>query len=677
MTADHSAAFHESLDRLLRGEATLDECVRAYPQHGEELRQSLVIALDLQAMTPVPLERAAVERGARLIDDELQRYRARAARQPAPVGPWRRLLQALPRVPAVRMASLAAACALAVLAYGGVTLAAVTSGPDSALYGYRLTLEELRIGFAPDAEKAYLYLDTAEQRLREIESSAGSGDVTAVARASTAYQDLVRKGVDALGATVSQPSRAGGRAQEVAGDYRRRLAEHDTRFGALTSTAAAAVREPLTRAQSLVQAGLIDVYSGPILAAAPTTAPTAPAAQPAAAQPPPPSPAAAPSSARPAAPAPTPAAAGAAAAAASSTPAPQPTSEPAPAASAVDPVGSAVIVTGELVDLGGERLVVAGISLRRGALALDGAAPGALVRAQAVVTSGRELELVGLSPLDPAPAASEAAQPPGPTPDPQPPAAQSPAPAEPPAPAASETPAAEPSPVPEASPTPAPAAPPAESAAPPPTPTPPPSPTAPTPPAAENAPSAPAASETPAAAPAPEASPPPAPTEAPPAPDRAEPRPAPTVQGVLVELDPFAVRVGAVVLSRPIDTPLVVDGPMTAGSVVLVQYEALRAAASYVLIARRVTSVSPDARTLPLRLQGFVDAAAPDALTINGVRIPRVEEALDAGLDDGLAVGALVEVDLADGLDPPAARAIRLIAAGIRSFDSLRGPPLG
>ena len=273
MSTDIETAFHASLDRLLRGEATLDVCVAAYPEHEERLRDMLVVALDLQALAPLPLDRQAVERGARLIDDELQRLRGRLDRQPEPASAWERLTWWFPRFMPVRMAGLAAAFAIALMAYGGVTLAAVNSGPDSALYGYRLTLEELRIGFAPDEEKAYLYLDTAEQRLREIESAAGVGDTVAVARASTAYREVVRKGVDVLGAVARDTQPGAERTEDVAADYRRRLAEHDTRFDSLTTQTAEAQRAPITRARSQVQAGLQDVHSGPILAVAPTATP--------------------------------------------------------------------------------------------------------------------------------------------------------------------------------------------------------------------------------------------------------------------------------------------------------------------------------------------------------------------------------------------------------------------
>ena len=809
MRLDIETAFHTSLDRLLRGEATLDACVAAYPEHDERLRDMLVVALDLQALAPLPLDRRAVERGARLIDDEVQRLRARLDRQPEPASAWQRLTWWVPRFMPVRMAGLAAAFAIALIAYGGVTLAAVNSGPDSALYGYRLTLEELRIGFATDEEKAYHYLDTAEQRLREIESAAGTGDAVAVARASTAYQEVVRKGVNVLGAVARDTQPGADRTGEVAADYRRRLAEHDTRFDSLTTKTAETQRAPITRARSRAQAGLQDVHSGPILAAAPTAAPdlspAATAAAPAPVASPSPTPAViltAPVSPTPVAPPPAPTPAAVAA-----TPASEVTPEPtaaAPAVPAIDITWSAVVVTGELLAATGDSLVVAGISIARGEVAaVDGVPLTARVRAEALVAADGILTLVGLSVVQPAPGASETvadSQPtatpePSPSPEPSPEASPTPSEGEPTAPAetsptpdptpAEGTPAADASPTPaegeptatpdptpgegtpaaDASPTPTPVE--GElSATPEATPTPESTPGEGAPPATEGsqAPSEPsptptpadgAPSPTPEATPSPEATPPeatpqptpepsvtpgstdseptatpeaaptpdPTPTEgAPPATPEATPSPAegtppagetpppdasptptpvgtepppapeptpvaeppgapvpPTLEGVLVALDSFTVRAGGIVFSRPLDTPLVLHGPMAPGDVVVVTFEALRAASSYVLVAREVAPVhSPDGSAVT-RWQGFVDDLAPEALTLNGLRLQVAPAAREDEAWANLEVGDLVEVDLSDAAAAePVATAVRLLGSGAaQSFSNLAGQPQG
>ncbi len=787
MSTDIETAFHTSLDRLLRGEATLDACVADYPEHQARLRDMLVVALDLQALTPLPLDRQAVERGARLIDEELQHLRARLDRQPEPASVWARLTWWFPRFMPVRMAGLAAAFAIALVAYGGVTLAAVNSGPDSALYGYRLTLEELRIGFASNEEKAYLYLDTAEQRLREIESAAGAGDSVAVARASTAYEEVVRKGVDVLGAVARDTEPGAERTEDVAANYRRRLAEHDTRFNSLTHAAAEAQRAPITRAQSLAQAGLQDVHSGPILAAAPTAAPdpgltptvtvpatlSVPSPAPTAVPTPPVSPAPTPAPATPT-PTPTP----------EVTPAPTPTATPVPA---IDVTGSAVVVTGDLISVNDGAVVVAGITITRGDVAAVEAVPlAARVRAEAQVEGDGSLKLVGLA-IAPAEAeadrqptaAPDSTPSPGPTPTdgtatPEATATATPAEVEstvtPDASPTAEPTASESTPVPDASPTPT-AAEGETTATPEATVTESPSPeTSPTPTATEGAPTAAPAttpptepaqtqqpsdvsptptvadgtpSPTPEATPSPEATaadgtptpsgesqatpepdatstpadgeptstPEPTPTEVPPSPTPTEGAPTaapetptpeptpvegqptappasapiaeepaapapPTLQGVLVAIDSFSVRAGGIVFSRPLDTPLVLRGQVAPGDVVLVTFEGLRAASSYVLVAHEVAPVPPPEGPAVTRWQGFVRELGEEALTLNGVRVQVPPEAREDDVWAGLEDGALVEIELSDATEPVAA-AIRRLGSAAQSFSNLALAPFG
>ena len=787
MSTDIETAFHSSLDRLLRGEATLDACLAEHPEHHERLRDMLVMALDLQALTPLPLERQAVERGARLIDEELQHLHARLDRQPEPASTWERLTWWLPRFMPVRMAGLAAAFAVALVAYGGVTLAAVNSGPDSALYGYRLTLEELRIGFASNEEKAYLYLDTAEQRLREIESAAGAGDAVAVARASTAYEEVVRKGVDVLGAVARDTEPGAERTGGVAADYRRRLAEHDTRFNSLTHVAAEAQRAPITRAQSLAQAGLQDVHSGPILAAAPTATPdpglTPSVAVPAPLASPSPTPTTVPTP--PVSPAPAPA---------SPTPTPTPDVTPEPTATAtpaaaIDVSGTAVVVTGELNAVTDAALVVAGITIARGDVAAVEAVPlAARVRAEAQLDDDGGLMLIELTVVQPAAVTEADSQPtvapdpsPSPTPTPAdgsatPAATATPAEGEPTAtaeaspsatPTASEsTPAADASPTPtaagseptatpestpgegeptpvasppppaadgeptatpeatpttEAAPTEAPPAPSdtspaptvaAESPSPTPeaTPSPDGTPAEGTPTSADGSQAAPepvatstpvegeptATPEAPTPAPSPtptevaptptetppDATPAPTPVSTPtPVPD-AEPLVAPlppTLQGVLVAIDSFSVRAGGIVFSRPLDTPLVLHSQMAPGDVVLVTYEALRAASSYVLVAHAVAPAHQSDDSVTTRWQGFVSEIGAEALTLNGVRVQVPSEAREDEVWAGLEAGALVEIELADAAAAePVATVLRVLGSGAaQSFSNLTVVPFG
>ena len=412
MSIELQAAFDACLDRLLRGEISLEQCLQEYPEQAGELRAALIVALDFQGLAPLPMSAEALERGLALMHAELGRKRREAPSTPT-ARPWQRLGAALPRFLPVRVAGLAAALAVALIAYGGVTLAAVNSGPDSALYGYRLSLEEFRIGFASGEDRARLYLETAEQRVREIEDTVARGDSTATRHATDAYQSFVRKGIDALGsaAEVVEPVQRE-RTAAVVATFRQRLRDHQVRFDGLSS-GAAAVQGSIDVARLSATAGLIDVQGGQILALAPTPAPTlAP--------------------------------------------------ENLAAAPAVAITGSEVIVTGILDVIAGERVVVSGVQLYVGPelRSGDGAfEPGAWVEAVAMVDPDGLLalqELVSLTGPVPAPTAAPEPAPtpePSPTPEPTPTGDVTPAPEPSPTPDPTPTGEATPAPTPEISPT--------------------------------------------------------------------------------------------------------------------------------------------------------------------------------------------------------------------------------
>ena len=325
MSTELQAAFEDSLDRVQRGEASLDQVLRDHPANAEALRELLVVALDLQAMAPPPMTPVEMARGLALMDLELQR-RAAAPPQPRP-SLWDRLMPRLPRLAPVRVAGVIAAIAVALVAYGGVTLAAVNSGPGSALYGYRLSLEELTVAFVAEDERAALYLDHAEARLRDIEQTAPGGDMTAVQHAIDAYRDSLRKGVSALGIASAAAGPADREnAASVVAAFRSRLRDHQTRFDGLTQASAPNVREPIAFASQSADEGLLDAKRGANLDLLPTATPEVLAS---ATEPPTPSAAPSPPTAT-AAPAPAPTAEPSPPPAATATPPPSPTPTPSP-----------------------------------------------------------------------------------------------------------------------------------------------------------------------------------------------------------------------------------------------------------------------------------------------------------------------------------------------------------
>ena len=336
MSTELQAAFEDSLDRVQRGEASLDQVLRDHPANAEALRELLVVALDLQAMAPPPMTPVEMARGLALMDLELQR-RAAAPPQPRP-SLWDRLMPRLPRLAPVRVAGVIAAIAVALVAYGGVTLAAVNSGPGSALYGYRLSLEELTVAFVAEDERAALYLDHAEARLRDIEQTAPGGDMTAVQHAIDAYRDSLRKGVSALGIASAAAGPADREnAASVVAAFRSRLRDHQTRFDGLTQASAPNVREPIAFASQSADEGLLDAKRGANLDLLPTATPEVLAS---ATEPPTPSAAPSPPTAT-AAPAPAPTAEPSPPPAATATPPPSLTPTPSPVTPSPSPAPTA------------------------------------------------------------------------------------------------------------------------------------------------------------------------------------------------------------------------------------------------------------------------------------------------------------------------------------------------
>ena len=617
MSQEIQAAFEESLDRVQRGEASLDQVLRDHPEMAADLRELLVVALDLQAMTPPPMTPAEMSRGLALIDHELQRRAAAPPRRRPSL--WDRLIPRLPPLAPVRMAGVVAAVAVALVAYGGVTLAAVNSGPGSALYGYRLSLEELRVAFVDEDERATIYLEHAEARLREIEQTAPGGDRTAVQHAIDAYRESLRKGVSAL----SIASAAAGPADRedaaaVVASFRSRLRDHQTRLQGLTQASDPDVRDPIAVASQSADEGLLDARRGPNLALLPTAAavpeviasatepptpPVSPSPVAATPSPDPPPPATAAPAPPPATPEPTsspapspspeatapPPAPTATPAAETPAPSPAPTDTPTPEATTPSPdqvvmAEQESVLVGRLEGRDDVQLLISGITVRlpgpdEPAAQVDEAiAVGDWVQAAAVLDGDGRLRLLRLEPVpsapEPTPEATPTPEPtetPAPTESPTPEATPTPEPTETPAPTESptprprlrpETPAPTESPTPEATPTPEPTETPAPTESPTPEPrhagtdrNPGESPTPEATPTPEPTETPPTESPTPEATPTPEPTETPAPTESPT--PEATPTPEPTETPVPTE----SPTPEATPTPEPTETPAPTESP--------------------------------------------------------------------------------------------------------------------
>ena len=205
------------VDRYLSGEWTLEDCLVRYPNHTQLIRNYLAVSDALRDLVPRPPSQAALSFGERLVLGELDRL---VESQPTGSGP-RRLAGRLGRLlVASRLATATAVVLLAMLLGSGVTLAASVSGPASPLYGYKLTLDRVRIELTPEDRKADVYIDVAERRLREMEQVALSAGGKGIDRISADYRQMLDQGLGELKSL----------SKRDAADQRRQFAESRSNF---------------------------------------------------------------------------------------------------------------------------------------------------------------------------------------------------------------------------------------------------------------------------------------------------------------------------------------------------------------------------------------------------------------------------------------------------------------
>ncbi len=154
----------ECLERLLAKGETIDQCLQSYPEHADELKPLLKMAMD--AKTAIAIQPRPEFR-------ERARYQMQAAFHQA-TEPKRRLGFIL-RLS--RGWAIALSIALVVLLAGGGTVAAAGySMPDSPLYPVKLATEQVQMAFTfSDMGKAELHAGLADRRVAEIAYMANKG----------------------------------------------------------------------------------------------------------------------------------------------------------------------------------------------------------------------------------------------------------------------------------------------------------------------------------------------------------------------------------------------------------------------------------------------------------------------------------------------------------------------
>ena len=206
------------VDRYVDRRWTVRDCLDRYPEHATEITEMLSLCDGLLARAPAPMNRQELALGEQEFTAEVELY-ATARR-----GRFRlaSLLTGLGSAAVKsRLAVAASALMVLILAGGSVSLAATLSGPESALYDYKLALEQVQVRLAPEADKPRLYMQMAERRLDELETLAEDAAPEVSQKITRNYDAFVSSGLATLqrlsspGAGAPRPEFADSRREYV------------------------------------------------------------------------------------------------------------------------------------------------------------------------------------------------------------------------------------------------------------------------------------------------------------------------------------------------------------------------------------------------------------------------------------------------------------------------------
>ncbi len=168
MRVDLSAILASHLEAIEAGERTVEECLDMHPQHREALESLLTTALSVRASadyTPRPGYRQASRK--RLVAK---------LRTTSPVTSGqldRRIKQTQPLLMRRAVALVAVVLVMLVSLFGaGAVSASMNALPGDTLYGLKLAVENVRLGFSGPEEDTDLQVEFLQNRLSEIEALA-------------------------------------------------------------------------------------------------------------------------------------------------------------------------------------------------------------------------------------------------------------------------------------------------------------------------------------------------------------------------------------------------------------------------------------------------------------------------------------------------------------------------
>jgi len=213
--------FAECLDRLERGETTIDRCLEEFPEMRAELEPLLRMALDIRDVSQIQPSRSFVQYSpTRLINRIRDSQKPRSIRDVVrsllqggpPMTPWLRPVVTILVIAIVGFTMMSA-----------ITVQAASSAlPGDLLYPVKLGIEDARLLLANEKQDILLQIEFAQQREKEIHQLQEAGRFDEMIQVEGEFSDLVdtaadgvieredanpawnKRALDQLGATLDQ-----------------------------------------------------------------------------------------------------------------------------------------------------------------------------------------------------------------------------------------------------------------------------------------------------------------------------------------------------------------------------------------------------------------------------------------------------------------------------------------
>jgi hypothetical protein len=246
-SGEFESYFDHCLDLIKSGQADLDSAVALYPEHSQELRARLRIALwfDARKGSLNPRPEFVARSRQRLVSQISQR-------KPTPTL-WLDRIRAYFATPTLVPVAFVAMLIVLLILNGTVVAVSENALPGDRLYGTKLILEDFALATSLDqANDTQLQIHYVRRRLLEVNKLLVERRYEDVDESVSAYEDEVNQTINSITALAYRNTT---QAQMLAIEFEKMLSEQEPILAKLSETVPASVMASVSRAVAVSQEG--------------------------------------------------------------------------------------------------------------------------------------------------------------------------------------------------------------------------------------------------------------------------------------------------------------------------------------------------------------------------------------------------------------------------------------